>query len=71
MELMNVRQVAGTIKLSQRTIWKLLAAGKMPRPVRIMRAVRWRAAEIDEWIRRGCPSTSEFEAATAGEGGRR
>jgi predicted DNA-binding transcriptional regulator AlpA len=41
--------------ISERTLWRLLSAGKVPPPVRIGRSTRWRLAEIRSWIDRGCP----------------
>lgn len=60
--LLPVGQVASLLNLSQRAIWKLLAVGRLPRPVRLGRSVRWRAAELSAWIGAGCPSRDTWEA---------
>lgn len=54
-ELLNVRDVAKLTGLAERTVHRFADCGKMPAPVRIGGAVRWRAGEIREWIRNGCP----------------
>lgn len=59
--LLKVQDVAKLTGLSVRSIWKLLASGRMPAAVRIGRAVRFRATEINEWISAGCPSREQLE----------
>lgn len=66
-ELLTVRDVAAATCLSTRSIWKLLASGRMPAAVRIGRSVRWRAAEIRAWIDAGCPSRDRWDAIREGE----
>lgn len=61
--LLNVRQVAGMTGLGQRTVWKLSAAGRMPRPVRIGRAVRWRRDDLIDWIENECHLVERDRAA--------
>ena len=39
---------------SVRHIYRLADAGKMPRPLKLGALVRWRRAEIEEWIAGGC-----------------
>jgi predicted DNA-binding transcriptional regulator AlpA len=46
------------MQVSERTLWRLLSAGKVPQPVRIGRSTRWRYAEVREWIETGCPGPS-------------
>ncbi len=64
-ELFTVRELAARMKVSQRQIWKMLSSGKVPEPIRLGRSVRWRKTDIDEWVRLGCVSREEFEAACA------
>ena len=70
MELLNVKDVAARLRISQRQVWKLLASGRIPVPVRLSRSVRWRADDIDQWVRLGCPSRECFEAECAAGVGR-
>jgi len=65
--LLTARELAKELAVSQRTVWKLLSGGRLPGPLRIGRSVRWRAEQISEWCRLGCPPRDEFEAATGGD----
>lgn len=53
--LIPAEEVATMLGVSERTLWRLLSAGKLPEPVRIGRNTRWRAAEVRDWIEQGCP----------------
>jgi len=65
--LLSIGAVAERLSVSPRAVWKWVSAGRMPAPVRIGRSVRWRARDIDEFIRLGCPSRERFEEALAGD----
>lgn len=67
--LMTVREVAAMLKVSQRQVWKLTSAGRLPAPIRLGRSVRWRASDIDKFIALGCPSRERFEAERQAVGG--
>ncbi|QDS97083.1 helix-turn-helix transcriptional regulator [Adhaeretor mobilis] len=54
--LATPKQVADLLQVSTRTLWRMRSAGSLPTPVRLGAAVRWRRAEIEAWIREGCPS---------------
>jgi len=54
--LLDVQAVAVMVGCSSRNIYRLSDGGRMPRPVRIGRLVRWRTADIEAWIAAGCPS---------------
>ena len=55
--LLNVKEVAEMLGLSERTVYRLADMGNMPRPVKIGAAVRWRRNELDQWIEEGCPAS--------------
>ena len=63
--LLNVRDVSAVLRISSRQVWKLLSSGQLPAPIRLSRSVRWRAADIAEFIHLGCPSRDRFEAEIA------
>lgn len=67
MELLTCKDVAATTRLSPRQIWKLLASGRLPSPVRISRSCRWRGADISRWVSMGCPTRDVFEAHLAAD----
>ncbi len=66
-ELMTVKDLAATLRVSARQCWKLLSSGRLPGPVRLGRSVRWRAADVALFVQLGCDMAA-FEAAKAGEG---
>ena len=48
---LRIRQVASKTNLSQPTIWRLSAAGRFPKPLKISRGCTvWLEHEIDEMI---------------------
>ena len=53
--LLTADEVAAMLGVSERTLWRLLSAGKVPQPVRFGRNTRWREMQVREWIERGCP----------------
>ena len=59
--LSTVQGVAKRLAISQRQVWNLLSSGRMPEPIRLGRSVRWRAEDIDLWVRLGCPARDSFE----------
>lgn len=59
--LMDTREVAKLLKISDRTVFSMHTNGEMPKPVRIGRAVRWGRVEIKAWVDEGCPSASEWK----------
>jgi predicted DNA-binding transcriptional regulator AlpA len=61
---LSAATLADILSVSIRTVWRLRASGKLPKPVEIGGAIRWRASDISEWSRLGCPELLEFEART-------
>ena len=62
-ELMTCRDVQNRVSLGRSTVYRLVAAGQFPRPVRIGgKAVRWLAREIDDWIEEQAASRTERSA---------
>lgn len=59
--LLNSREVAKLLTVSDRTVYAMQKSGEMPKPVRIGRAVRWGRAEIMAWVDEGCPPASEWK----------
>jgi len=52
--LLDVGAVAEMLGCSRRHIYRLADAGRMPRPVKLGQLVRWRRAELTEWLDGGC-----------------
>ena len=59
--LVDAQQLALMIGLSLRTIRRMDAAGRLPRPVRIGNCTRWRVSEIRAWSEAGCPDRAAWE----------
>lgn len=53
--LVTASQIATLMQISTRTLWRLLSGGKIPEPLRIGGAVRWRLDDVKNWIAAGCP----------------
>ncbi len=60
--LIRAEDLASLLSLSVRQTWRLDRAGKLPAPIRIGRAVRWRESEIRAWIEANCPPREEWAA---------
>lgn len=56
-------EVAHLLGISVRTLWRLLAAGEVPEPVRLRKAVRWRRSDIEAWLVAGCPAQNHQQGA--------
>lgn len=65
--LLTAQMVGERLNLSKRQIFRLKSAGKIPSPVRVGGAVRWRESDIEQWIEWGCCSRQEFEARKVAE----
>ena len=55
--LIDSRQAANLLKVSERTLWKMHHTGEMPQPIRLGRAVRWSLDALRKWIDAGCPAS--------------
>lgn len=62
-ELLDVWDVSEMLGCSRRTVWRLRDSGRMPAPVRVMRAVRWNRRAILEWIDAGLPDMRNTRGA--------
>lgn len=69
-QLLTAKQVGLLLALSQRQIFRLNSCGKLPRPVRIGGAVRWKLADISQWQALNCPDRQEYETRTKAGAGR-
>lgn len=58
--------LARLLRVSKRTLGRLRSSGKLPRPVQFGRLVRWRTAEVREWVEAGCPALAIWEPPAAG-----
>ena len=59
--LITAMQVSQIIGVSKRTVWRMLSAGQLIKPIRIGSNTRWRREELLDWIDAGCPSATTRE----------
>jgi len=67
--LVPAPQAARLSGVSEATWWRLHAAAKVPRPVKLGGRTLWRAEELREWVRAGIPDHRTWEALQASERG--
>jgi excisionase family DNA binding protein len=59
--LITAQEVSRMLKISTRTLWRLLSAHKVPEPIRLGGLVRWRHDDLKNWIAAGCPPMQSRE----------
>lgn len=63
-ELLTFEDVANLLQVHADTVQAMSRTGKMPRALKLgYRTIRFRRADISDWIRLGCKSLKAFEAA--------
>ena len=51
-DLLTAQEVARRLSIGVRTLYRLVGGGAVPRPIRFnRRLVRWRAADIDRYLK--------------------
>ena len=58
--LYDAAELAELLGVSVRSIRRLDARGELPMPLCLGRAIKWRAEEIRQWCREGCPPRSRW-----------
>lgn len=59
-------EMAELLGISRAHVWRLHSQGRIPRPVRLGRAVRWDRATIERWLAAGTPPRERWEAMYKG-----
>ncbi len=59
--LLTAEQAWEFCALSKSAWYKARASGKIPAPVKIGGALRWRLEELRLWIAAGCPPAAKWE----------
>lgn len=59
-------ETAELLGISERHLWSLHAAGRVPRPVSLGRSKRWPIEELRSWLAAGSPSRDKWEASRKG-----
>lgn len=52
---LTAAQLARMLTISQRTVWRLLSAKKIPKPIRFGGSSRWIDTDIQKWLDDDCP----------------
>ena len=61
-KLLDVKAVAALLGVSQNSVWKWHASGKLaPVPVKIGHCTRWRSDQVQAWIAAGCPGRDAWQ----------
>ena len=55
-------EVASVLGISRAHVWKLASSGRLPKPIRLGRAVRWPRKDLEEWLAAGAPPRDRWEA---------
>ncbi|WP_417735864.1 helix-turn-helix transcriptional regulator [Rosistilla oblonga] len=53
--MLDVGGVAAMLGVSERHIYRLADAGKIPRPCKLGGANRWDRLTLEQWVSDGCP----------------
>ena len=61
---LDVKQVAQLLGLSRRSVYRLLDAGQIPKPLKLGSATRWRHKDIEQFVEAG--SIRAFRRAKSG-----
>jgi len=59
--LLTAPDLARLLQVAVSSVYRMLASGRLVRPVRLGGCVRWRAEEVRAWIEAGCPSASRWK----------
>jgi excisionase family DNA binding protein len=54
--LLDTRETARLLGISERTVFTMEAEKRMPKALRLGKVVRWSYDELKEWIAKGCPA---------------
>lgn len=58
----SAAEAAKLLGISQRHLWALNSSGRLPRPIRFGRAVRWSVTDLHAWMAAGAPERSQWES---------
>ncbi|QDU60768.1 hypothetical protein Pan216_16190 [Planctomycetes bacterium Pan216] len=60
--LVDLKDAADLLSISPTTLKVMDAGGRVPAPVYLGRCKRWRVADLERWVKYGCPDRAEFRA---------
>ena len=56
--LLKADDMAKLLKISVRTLWRLVSSGRVIAPIRLTGNTRWQRDQVEKWINAGCPAVS-------------
>ena len=62
--LISADQLARLLDISTRSVWRLLHDGRIIAPLRLGGSVRWRLADVKQWVADGCPAVAPAKKKT-------
>ena len=62
----DAAELAKLLQVSLRHVNALNSSGRLPKPIRLGRSVRWPRAELEAWLAAGAPSRDEWDAIRNG-----
>lgn len=65
-QLLTASEAAARLRISKRSWWRLVSAGKAPEPLRLGGSVLWREAELVAWVQAGCPAVRPDDCGEEG-----
>ena len=64
---LSVEEVAEVLGISRAHVWRLHSSGRIPKPVRLGRAVRWNRKTLENWLEAGGPPRDRWEILCQGK----
>lgn len=64
-ELLTAREVAQILRISERSVWRLVSEKKLPGPLHVGGAARWSAPEIEQWLQQAAQIRDARSLTTA------
>ena len=58
--LLSANDVGRILGIGLSTVWRHHSAGRLPLPVHLGGATRWRKDELESWVDLGCPARDKW-----------
>lgn len=58
---LSAQEVGEVLGISRAHVWKLASSGRLPKPIRLGRAVRRAGRDLEEWLAAGAPPRDRWE----------
>lgn len=63
--LLGIPELSRLCRLDEAVVRKLVESARTPAPFTLSNVLRFRASEIDRWLKLGCPDRETFERQVA------